>query len=569
MEVQFDLPTWGAPDGCTVAFAGRLDSRADLAFGSSSDCDAALAWNAWREGRLDRLLGDWVLAVWAPAEQRLWLARDPVGLRRLFYRRDGQRVQLSTALRPLIRPADPWDQTFLYRFLRELPLGDATPLKPIRLVPRGRLIEMTADQERVGAPFWDPWVEGPLRLDRPEAYAEVFRSLFTTAVRDRLVDGGSVLGMTLSGGLDSGSVGTMAAHLMRTGRVPAVPIQPIFYDYQVAEAAEQTYLTANAVAMGVTPETIPAEPIIRATWTAPAVVGTDWPITNLMGWPIIREAVDRFRAAGVRTVLTGRGGDALLAGYPESILDELYAGRLRSATQHLQSWANAFHVGPLTLLRRLLAGRPWRELATDPPDWFTAHPIGEELPLPVPPRWVSRAQRAAHTVFWSAPEEGGSELASLGIEERWPLLDRRLLALTFRIDRTLLESPTETKTLLRAAMRGILPEAVRLRQSKSLQTGLLVTWLQHQRPFFEELLRSDLGAPFDFLRRETVTDQLRLAVQGQTTGLGLLVHLYALLVWMAEVKSEAHRRDLDAPDGRHHAGLSPALGSAGGGGYGV
>jgi asparagine synthase (glutamine-hydrolysing) len=569
MEVHFDLPTWGAPDGRIVAFAGRLDNRADLRAVSPFDSDAALAWQAWREGRLDRLLGDWVLAVWAPAEQRLWLARDPVGLRRLFYRREGERVWLSTALRPLIRPGDSWDPSFLYRFLRHLPLGSATPLRPIRLLPRGRLIEVTATQERCGAPFWDPWSEGPLRLDSPEAYAERFRSLLTTAVRDRLANAGPVLGLTLSGGLDSGSVGNLAAHLMQTGQAPALPIHAIFYEYETFEAAEQNYLVMTAAQMGVSPEIIPAERLIRAAWQEPAQVETDWPITNLMGWPVIREAVRRFRAAGVRTLLTGRGGDALLADYPETVLDLLWTGRWRMATQYLQKWAATFHVGPVHLLRRLLAGRPWTELAADQPDWFTAHPVGDDLPLPSPPRWVSRAQRAAAAAFWAAPEDGGSELASLGIEERWPLMDRRLLTLCFRIDRTLLEGPTETKSLLRAAMQGILPEAVRRRRSKSLQTGLLVSWLRHQRPYFEALLRSDLGAPFDFLRREAVADQLRLAVQGQTGGLGLLLNLYALLVWMAEVRPAVYGRDLDAADGWGHAGLPPALGQAGGGRDGV
>lgn len=568
MEVQFDLPTWGAPDGRIVAFAGRLDNRAELQGDSPLDADAALAWRAWREGSLDRLLGDWVLAVWAPAERRLWLARDPVGLRRLFYRREGQRVWLSTELRSLIRPGDAWDRAFLYRFLNSLPLGGSTPLQPVRLVPRGRLTEVTEVQERYGAPFWNPWSDGPLRLDRPEAYMELFRSLLTTAVRDRLVDGGPVLGITLSGGLDSGSVGNLAAQLMRSGQAPTRPIHPIFYDYATLEAAEQTYLVANATQMGVNPEIIPAEQLLRSVWHQPAVVGTDWPITNLMGWPIIREAARRFRAAGVRTLLTGRGGDALLANYPETILDLFWSGRWRLATQQVQRWATAFHVGPVALVRRLLSGRHWTELAADQPDWFTAHPVGEQLQLPLSPPWVSRAQRAAADAFWAASEEGGSELASLGLEERWPLLDRRLLEFTFRIDRTLLESPTETKTLLRAAMKGILPEMVRVRQSKSLQTGLLVTWLRHQRPYFEELLRSDLGAAFDFLRRETVLDQLRLAVQGQTVGLGLLLNLYALLVWMAEVRSAVYGRDLDAADGWRHAGLPPTLGRASGGGDG-
>lgn len=549
MEVQFDLPTWGAPDGRIVAFAGRLDNRADLRGDSRSVPDAALAWRAWREGRLGQLLGDWVLAVWAPDERRLWLARDPVGLRRLFYRRDGRRVWLSTELRPLIRPGDPWDQSFLYRFLTSLPLNGATPFRPVRLVPRGRLVEMTEGQERCGAPFWNPWSEGPLQFERPEEYVELFRSLLTAAVQDRLVDGGPVLGLTLSGGLDSGSVGNMATQLMRTRQVPSVPIHSIFYQYETIEAAEQPYLVANAAQMGVYPEIIDAEQLIRSTWHQPAAVGTDWPITNLMGWPVIRQAVQSFRGAGVRTLLTGRGGDALLANYPETVLDLFWTGRWRLASQHLQRWAREFHVGPVALLRRLLAGRHWTELAADQPDWFTAQTVGDELSLPIAPRWVSRAQRAAAAAFWSAPEEGGSELATLGLEERWPLLDQRLLSFTFRIDRTLLESPTETKTLLRAAMKGILPEAVRRRRSKSLHTGMLVTWLRHQRPYFEALLRSDLGAPFDFLRRETVLEQLRLTVQGQTVGLGLLLNLYALLVWMAEVRSAVYGRDLDAADG--------------------
>lgn len=570
MRVALSLPTWEGPDGRVVAFEGRLDNRTELVsrFGHADGSDAQLAWAAWREGRLDLLLGDWILVVWAPAEQRLWLARDPVGLRRLFYRRDGETLWLSTALRPLVRSGDDWDQRYLYRFLQELPLGNATPYKAIRAVPRGRLLELTADQERLEAPLWNPWAAGPLRLSRPEEYVEQFCTLLTESVRTRLHSAGSTVGLTLSGGLDSGSVGALAAQLIERGEAPMARIHPIFYRYEAAEAAELTYLEANAGRIGVQPEMIPAESLIRNAWSLPATMGTDLPITNLMGWPIIVEAARRFRAAGVQTVLSGRGGDALLSGYPEMVLDLLASGRWGRAMQYLQAWATEVHVGPLLLLRRLLAGRPWAQLADDQPDWFAWAPRGEEPALPAVPRWVSRAQRAAHAAFWSAPEEGGSAWAELGLTESWPLLDRRLLEFTFRVDRSLLESPTETKSLLRAAMRGIMPEAVRLRRSKSVHSGLMLTWFRHQRPFFEELLRSGVGAPFDFLRPETVANELRLITQGKTNGL-LLVNLYALLVWMAEVEAEARGRDSHAADGWCHLGLPPALGRASGGSLGL
>ena len=89
-----------------VAADARVDNRNELIaelglsrleWQGRPECDLLLlGWSRWGEGLLDRLVGDFALAVFDKRERRLYLARDPSGQRPCFYSQSGTRLAFAS-----------------------------------------------------------------------------------------------------------------------------------------------------------------------------------------------------------------------------------------------------------------------------------------------------------------------------------------------------------------------------------------------------------------------------------------------------------------------------------------
>jgi asparagine synthetase B (glutamine-hydrolysing) len=99
-------PLWHAERRTLCLFDGRLDNREELAqaLGIAPAelrlmADSAVALHAclrWDTECVDRLLGDFALAYWQPQARRLWLARDPLGTRPLYWHRNAAGFAFAT-----------------------------------------------------------------------------------------------------------------------------------------------------------------------------------------------------------------------------------------------------------------------------------------------------------------------------------------------------------------------------------------------------------------------------------------------------------------------------------------
>jgi asparagine synthase (glutamine-hydrolysing) len=97
-------------EGFVLAWDGRLDNRDEIraraaANHEESPADVDLvfaAYREWGESCFAELMGDWALALWDPTRMRLILARDYIGVRRLFYRLDQEGVAWCSILEPLV-----------------------------------------------------------------------------------------------------------------------------------------------------------------------------------------------------------------------------------------------------------------------------------------------------------------------------------------------------------------------------------------------------------------------------------------------------------------------------------
>ena len=221
------LPHVTADCRLVITAEARLDNRDELCdlFGiSHADCasmpDGELircAYERWGEACPDHLLGDWSFAVWHPRERRLFLARDHHGNTALYYLHDGRRFAFASDRKALLALPD------VPRRLNELYLAQVlvawsayhrpdTIYLDIHRLPPAHTMTVTPDGVRVWR-YWRLEDTPDLRLPTDEAYVEAFLDIFRQAVRCRLRSYRPV-GVTLSGGLDSGSVTALAARLL-------------------------------------------------------------------------------------------------------------------------------------------------------------------------------------------------------------------------------------------------------------------------------------------------------------------------------------------------------------------
>ncbi|VCU72253.1 Asparagine synthetase [glutamine-hydrolyzing] 3 [Pigmentiphaga humi] len=238
-SLDFQLP-YDAASGTLVLFDGRLDNREELAddlgIGGAelaTLADGMLTLRAclrWDDGTPSRLLGDFALACWQPSRRRLWLARDPMGARPLFWHRHSDFFAFSTMPKGLFAlPQVPreLDEEALHDGMCLLPMtGPRSLFKDVWRIEPGQVL--TLEQGRIAARrYHDFDTTRELRLSSDDDYLEGFRHELERAVARRLRSRGAVASH-LSSGFDSATVTAIAARQLaeRGGRLLAYTAVP-------------------------------------------------------------------------------------------------------------------------------------------------------------------------------------------------------------------------------------------------------------------------------------------------------------------------------------------------------
>ncbi len=507
--------------GLMLAADVRLDDRRELANGlqregfemprqATDDQWVAAAWRAWGSRSPAYLRGDFAFVVWEPSSGTLAAARDPFGIRPLYFAEVSSGVLLSNSLGPILahpalsREKDPVGVLDYLLFDSNYePTG--TVWKGIRRVPPGHVM-IWQGKERRQVPYGQPWVPSAESLS-PEERIEDFRGALRDAVRARVRDGESVA-ISMSGGLDSTSLAAMACESGLRPRAHTLVYERAIVDQEGNLAAQA------ADFLGIDHRRWPMDdyPLFER-WH-------ELPWSPMPGDPMV-DAIYHDFDLGVlqdsRVVLTGWGGDPLLL--PERGLwrRRLAAGRPDLAW--LDIWRSLRATGkwpPLglhTAWEKRRSKRHWRQGF---PSWLNPDFARDVDALN---RWRRRvpglkprdssqsgtahrpeAVRYTFDLQWSHVfERVDAGNRGLPLERRHPFFDQRV------VDRAL-SAPTSPwcidKHLLRRAMQNRLPRSV-LERPKSPQVGdprhpegrplheLLATWLQ-AAPEIERYIQIDV-----------------------------------------------------------------------------
>lgn len=216
-------PLVHAENQTLILFDGRLDNREELAgdLGIPGEelrllADSAVAQRAclrWDTAAVERLLGDFALACWQPRARRLWLARDPLGTRPLYWHQKPDLFAFATLPKALF--AIPGvDKAIceerLHDYLCLLPMiGPESFFKGIYRVEPGQILVLDGEAITTHRYHrWDP--DRELRLKSDGDYLEAFREQVERSVACRLRSSG-LIASHLSSGFDSSTVAALAA----------------------------------------------------------------------------------------------------------------------------------------------------------------------------------------------------------------------------------------------------------------------------------------------------------------------------------------------------------------------
>ncbi|MBI4059673.1 asparagine synthase (glutamine-hydrolyzing) [Candidatus Giovannonibacteria bacterium] len=549
------------PDGrYTITYNGELYNFRELRdeleakgykFRSRSDTEVLLYLFAEeREGALKKLNGIFAFAVWDSARKELFLARDPIGIKPLYYHFDGKRFIFSSEAKSIFchhlsRTLDLAALNIYFRFLYvPAPL---TLWREIKKFPPGHWARLKGDGLEL-VPYWRIG-RGEL-IESRETCRDLVREIFFRAVKRQLISD-RPLGLFLSGGVDSTAI---LAAMSREASGPVktfsvgfeTPIQSARYnaDFNLARASAKYFGAEHR-------ELVMSGRELREIFNK-MVYHLDEPVSNpIQGATYLLAA---FAKKEVDVVFGGDGGDELFGGY-DRYWYNFQIDRLRSLPKAL--WANP----PLRLLGRVLGRKSLAEKVHASPGLgrflsFMAQKedvvgryLRPETNRPeAAPSFYARyfdeiwendftSQMMATDLATWLPDESLLRTDKLtmahGLEERVPILDRELVELSLRIPtKYKVGSRRQGKLIFREALASALPPFI-LKERKRGWFSPASKWLRGDLKDFarEVLSESYCSASANLFNFGEIQKMLDEHLESKSYRLNTLWSLMTFQVW--------------------------------------
>ncbi len=574
-----DLETGSQPmtsaDGrYTIIFNGEIynfrELRAELEshgsrFRTRSDTEVLLeAFARWGRSALDKLVGMFAFAVWDAREQRLFLARDRLGLKPLYLTVAGRTLLFGSEIKALL--AHPEVQ-------RELDTSALDDYLTYLYVPAPRTIFRGITE--LPPAHWLEWHDGQVRQQRYwdvrfephaaelRASVEEVRQKLDDAVHSRLVSD-VPLGLFLSGGLDSSTI----AHLMsRHSREPVRAFtlgfsegQEFYNEWEYAREVSRA-IGAEARELTIAPPSTGLLEAVTASFDEPFGNPTSLLLYQLS------EAARRH----VTVALVGDGGDEVFLGYPRyrgAVLAERYRHApltvrkaLGRGAALLREAGEGNHVS--RRLREFLSGSvlPPEQMYFEWISYFS-RPLREQLYTEDLRRDLTGHDSSQFLMDLFA-RSGARELIDRinyvdlhsflpynllrysdrmsmahGLEIRCPFIDHRLVEFLASVPWRSKLRGNQTKYLLRLAARDWLPKNVFQRSKLGLNPPMGL-WLRSRlKPALDEYLSPEHIRERGYFRPEAVEGMIRDHMNARRD--------YSLHLW-ALISLEAwHRQYLDS-----------------------
>ena len=509
-------------------------------FASNSDSEVLLtSWIEWGKSCLQRLEGMFAFVIHDREKHIIHCARDAFGIKPFFYEQWKGGFVFASVQRSLLALRDEkatlnWQRCYDYLVNGDYDSDGRTFIDGVRHLPPGHLLEVDLASSATTSPlrWWQPDIQEDRRLDFQQA-AELVRAQFLHNIRLHLRSD-VALGAALSGGIDSSAVVCSMRHVE-----PNASIKTFSYIAAGTPLSEECWVDRVNVQVGAESfkVTAGAQDLISDLDEMIIAQGEPFGSTSIYAqYRVFQLAKEN----EVTVTLDGQGADELLAGYSGypgfRLLSLIERGRYLSAHQFARDWAQwparsyklaAMELGRVALPDGIYSGAR-KLLGRDfTPAWLDVGMLAEtgvRFNESRPPRSdAARGRRVVEQLSSSLLERGLPALLRhadrnsmrFSVESRVPFLTPRFAELLLSMpEEYLISASGETKSVFRAAMRGIVPDEILDRRDKIGFATPERDWLFSIAPQLRSWIEEGCSA-VPFLKSEELLKEFDLMVGGK------------------------------------------------------
>jgi asparagine synthase (glutamine-hydrolysing) len=344
-----NLPFHEKKIGLIITADARIDNRKELSKildikneESISDSYFILkSYQKWGEQCPKYLLGDFTFAIWDENEDKLFCARDHMGVKPFYYYLDENMFVFGTEIKALFGvPKVPKE-------INELQIGlhlalitgeerELTFYKNIYRLPAASSLTVKLEHSNLKK-YWELDLSNEINLSSDEEYEKAFLEIFTESVKCRLRSGFRV-GSMLSGGLDSSSVACTAQKILKKNNNTLKTFSAVF---DSVPDSDETYFIEKAVSYSkFDPYFVNADKITPLSEIDSFLWYSDSPLifpNSFMLWNIYRDA----NKNDTRILLDGLGGDETVSHGYGFFNDLVHTMRWRKLIQEINALKKA------------------------------------------------------------------------------------------------------------------------------------------------------------------------------------------------------------------------------------
>lgn len=467
----------------TITADARIDNREELfekleidenKFNNITDTVLVLwSYEKWGEECPKYLLGDFVFAIFDKKKNKLFFAKDHIGIRPFYYYIDKCFFCFSSEISPIFSLSSVEkirDDNAIETFLESTTLAyEETLFQNIKRLPPAHKISLVHND----ITFSRYWFPEELKIDQKITFEEAtqkFKILLQEAIQVRLRSAYPI-GCELSGGLDSSSILCLTSRINREK-----DIFPFSQRYGNLECDESYYSDLVADVLGMHVQTVRVDKLdYNKEYSLKKYFQSfpDWPTYgSFMGLLPIAKKAER---QNIRILLTGQGGDHIVGGNLYILSDYLRTLKFCKLYKELKYYKWSKKIIKNYIIKPILPKYIFkikdfltfkkRKIMVSQTSFFKKidHGIKDtSLAFNESLGYVSGTLNA----FW-CDSNIYHNIEKFNIESRHPYFDVRLVEFCLSLPEEYKLKQGVSKRILKEAMKGILPEQVRSRNDKA------------------------------------------------------------------------------------------------------
>ena len=305
-------------DDLVITADARIDNRTELSkkldiINKEEISDSYFilkAYQKWGENCSKELLGDFALVIWDKNNEKLFCARDHMGVKPFYYYLSDNAFFFATELKSILCNAEVGNKLNELKVAHHLiPIitdKELTFYEDIHRLPAAHNLTIKKNNFRK-IKYWELDPDLKILLDSEEEYYEKFRQIFAEAIRCR-IRSNHKLGFELSGGIDSSSVVGMAKKVLKAKNMDIDTFSLIFDE--IKEADESFYINKVVETGGIRPHFLVADSIDPFKEIEKILWYLDEPLTT-PNMSLIWQLYKKMNEEGIRVVLDGHDGDSV------------------------------------------------------------------------------------------------------------------------------------------------------------------------------------------------------------------------------------------------------------------